>query len=416
MTLLKSIEFASLKHRDQRRKDAIKAPYINHCIRVASILEDIGGIDDQEILMAAILHDTIEDTGTTAKEIENLFGVRVLKLVEMVSDDKTLSKQMRKDLQVEHAPHVSSDVALVKFADKIANCEDLLVSAPPSWSNARIYDYFQWSNSVVERLPKINIALYEYAKEVMDKGLKRYRQEGRTIIYGDLHGCLEEFKELRAKVNPMPDDREIIIGDILDKGPYSIETLRYANEKNFECLMGNHEYRYLRFHNHQEKEQLTGKKNPMTFGEEKMGMYENLSKDDFDYISEMPFYIKINNLTLLHGGITNDIVLESAKKKKLESVVYIRHLNDEGKWTSTQGTSSNQQLWNTVYDGNQGVIVYGHSDYKEVRIDPYAIGIDTGCVYGNKLTAIVLEDTVNPMQNYKIVDVQAQEKYFELRS
>lgn len=175
MTLLKAIEFASLKHRDQRRKDTVKAPYINHCIRVASIIESIGGIDNQEILMAAVLHDTIEDTGTTANEIEKLFGLRILELIKSVSDDKNLSKQIRKELQVEHAPHASEDVALLKFADKIANCEDLLISAPENWSNARIHEYFQWANSVIEGLPKINNALYEYSKEIIKKGLNTYK-------------------------------------------------------------------------------------------------------------------------------------------------------------------------------------------------------------------------------------------------
>lgn len=175
MTLLKAIEFASTKHRDQRRKDALQAPYINHCIRVASIAETIGSITDVELLMAAILHDTIEDTDTTEDEITSLFGERVLNLVLEMSDDKSLEKQRRKELQIEHAPHVSEDVVPLKLADKIANCEDMLVSSPQGWPEERVLAYFEWSETVINRLPRVNEALYQYAKKVIEQGKEQYR-------------------------------------------------------------------------------------------------------------------------------------------------------------------------------------------------------------------------------------------------
>ncbi len=175
MTLLKAIEFASTKHRDQRRKDAAKAPYINHCIRVAAIAETIGLITDPEQLMAAVLHDTIEDTDTTELEISSLFGERVLNLVKEMSDDKSLDKQRRKELQVEHAPHVSEDVAPLKLADKIANCEDMLVSAPQGWAQERVLTYYEWSDAVIQRLPRVNEALYQHATQVIERGYKQYK-------------------------------------------------------------------------------------------------------------------------------------------------------------------------------------------------------------------------------------------------
>lgn len=175
MTLLQAIEFASTKHRDQRRKDAAQAPYINHCIRVASIAETIGSIKDQELLMAAVLHDTLEDTDTTEDEIRSLFGERVLNLVKEMSDDKSLDKQRRKELQIEHAPYVSEDVTPLKLADKISNCEDMLISVPKGWSKDRVLAYFEWSESVIERLPRVNEALYQYAKQVIKQGYEQYR-------------------------------------------------------------------------------------------------------------------------------------------------------------------------------------------------------------------------------------------------
>jgi len=404
MTLLKAIEFASIKHRDQRRKDATQAPYINHCIRVAAILEEVGGIDNQEQLIAAVLHDTLEDTDTTEKELEEHFGLHVRALIEAMSDDKSLPKQLRKDLQVEHVPHVPEDVAVLKLADKIANCEDLLVSAPVEWSQGRIYEYFSWAKKVLANLPYVNKALYERASQVIDEGLKRYATKGRLIVYGDVHGCLEELKTLREKVAPKKEDREVIIGDILDKGPYCVETLQYAREKGIESVMGNHEYKYLRYYKHEQNREKTGKKNPMSFGPEKTALYKALHVKDLAYIETMPFYIKVGNVTLLHAGITNDINLETAKKRKLESVIYIRDLDENGKWLSRDLSSQAHRFWAEVYDGNQGFVVYGHSDFEEVRIDPYAIGIDTGCVYGNKLTALIINDTQHPLESYEIVD------------
>src|SRR3954465_11479885 len=119
--LLAALHFAADKHRDQRRKDAEASPYINHPIEVAELLTRVGGVRDLVALQAAILHDTIEDTHTTPEELEGRFGARGRKVVEEVTDEKTLPKVDRKRLQIEHAPHLSPEARLVKLADKIAN-------------------------------------------------------------------------------------------------------------------------------------------------------------------------------------------------------------------------------------------------------------------------------------------------------
>src|SRR4051812_26672835 len=106
--LLKAIEFASRKHSTQRRKDLEASPYINHPIAVAHLLADTGGITDLATLMAAVLHDTIEDTETTPSELDEHFGQLVRKLVEEMTDDKTLKKADRKARQIEHAPSLSA--------------------------------------------------------------------------------------------------------------------------------------------------------------------------------------------------------------------------------------------------------------------------------------------------------------------
>ena len=106
--LLKAIAFAADKHRKQRRKDAEASPYINHPIAVATVLAAEGGVSDEATLMAAALHDTVEDTQTTFAELEEHFGPEVTGLVRELTDDKSLEKAERKRLQIEHAPDASS--------------------------------------------------------------------------------------------------------------------------------------------------------------------------------------------------------------------------------------------------------------------------------------------------------------------
>src|SRR6185369_12636958 len=94
--LIAALAFAAHKHRDQRRKDAVASPYINHPIALANVLANEGGVEDEQVLIAAILHDTIEDTETTAQELVREFGEEIASVVLEVSDDKNLSKNERK--------------------------------------------------------------------------------------------------------------------------------------------------------------------------------------------------------------------------------------------------------------------------------------------------------------------------------
>ncbi len=118
--LLSALDFAAQRHSTQRRKDPAETPYINHVIEVATILAR-NGVTDRTALLAAILHDTIEDTNTTADELAELFGPEVRDVVLEVTDDKSLPKKVRKELQVAHAPTLSRAARLVKLGDKISN-------------------------------------------------------------------------------------------------------------------------------------------------------------------------------------------------------------------------------------------------------------------------------------------------------
>ncbi len=157
--LLDALAFAAHKHRDQRRKGAEASPYINHPIALATLLAGTGGVTDVEVLQAAVLHDTIEDTDTTREEIAARFGERVASIVSEVTDDKLLLKAQRKALQVEHAPRLSPGATLVKLADKTCNLRDMTTDPPDGWPLARKREYFDWARRVVEALPDANAAL-----------------------------------------------------------------------------------------------------------------------------------------------------------------------------------------------------------------------------------------------------------------
>ena len=150
--LLKALAFAAHKHRDQRRKDRAASPYINHPIALASVLVREGRVDEIPVLCAALLHDTIEDTSTTRKELKRSFGARITRIVAEVTDDKRLPKATRKRLQVEHASRISREAKLVKLADKICNVRDVLRRPPAGWDRRRQREYFDWAKEVIDEL------------------------------------------------------------------------------------------------------------------------------------------------------------------------------------------------------------------------------------------------------------------------
>lgn len=168
--VLKAAAFAAEKHRDQRRKDRHATPYINHPLALAQILAVEGDVQDAEIIAAAILHDTIEDTNTTADELRLVFGNTIASMVLEVTDDTSANKQTRKDLQVQHAPHLSDGAKLVKLADKIANLRDVAHNPPHDWNLTRRREYFDWAGRVIDGLRGAHAALEAKFDEIVREG------------------------------------------------------------------------------------------------------------------------------------------------------------------------------------------------------------------------------------------------------
>lgn len=154
--ILSAACFAAEKHACQRRKGAAAEPYVNHLIEVAQLVAMTLPEPDTNLLIAALLHDSIEDAGVTAEDLASRFGEDVAGLVIEVTDDKSLPKHERKRLQVENAPKKSVRAQAIKLADKISNLRSMLSSPPEGWDYERRREYFGWARRVVDGLTAPN--------------------------------------------------------------------------------------------------------------------------------------------------------------------------------------------------------------------------------------------------------------------
>jgi len=180
--VIKALDFASHRHRNQFRKGAEKIPYINHPIQVANLLVNDGGENDPVLIAAAILHDVIEDTVGNAterqeliNEMSGIFNKEIMSVSLEVTDDKTLEKKVRKQLQIDDANHKSVRAKKLKIADKIMNVRDITNNPPSDWPIERIIEYLDWSEKVVAGLRGVNIRLENLFDESLEIGRSKYQ-------------------------------------------------------------------------------------------------------------------------------------------------------------------------------------------------------------------------------------------------
>lgn len=173
--VMRALDFAARKHAHQRRKGQTAEPYVNHLAEVARLVAEATGGNDATAVVAALLHDTIEDTGTKRAELAREFGPRVAALVAEVTDDKRLPKAVRKQLQVEHAEHKSSRAKLIKIADKTSNLRSLISSPPADWPPERQREYFEWAARVVAGCRGVSPWLEKQFDAAHRAGLRRLR-------------------------------------------------------------------------------------------------------------------------------------------------------------------------------------------------------------------------------------------------
>jgi guanosine-3',5'-bis(diphosphate) 3'-pyrophosphohydrolase len=166
----RALDFAARKHTAQRRKGQAHEPYINHPAEVALLLAEATGGKDLNLVLAGLLHDTIEDTATSHEELAGKFSKDVADLVQEVTDDKSLPKAERKELQVQRSPHKSDRAKMIKMADKISNLESILQSPPTDWTEERKRDYFDWARRVVNGCRGVNSFLERKFDEAYSQG------------------------------------------------------------------------------------------------------------------------------------------------------------------------------------------------------------------------------------------------------
>ena len=182
---------------------------------------------------------------------------------------------------------------------------------------------------------------------------------GRIIIYGDIHGCLEEWSTLREKVAPGKHDIEISVGDMVNKGPRSLECLQTARKLGVWLIRGNNEAKWIER------------------GE--AGAIPGLTREDLAYLQRTPLYARIGGLLIVHAGVVPPLHPGGSDRFEMARLMSLRYV----------GGGKNHRFWAETYDGSEGTVVYGHTPFDEPRRDPFSLGIDTGCVYGGKLTAAV---------------------------
>jgi bis(5'-nucleosyl)-tetraphosphatase (symmetrical) len=241
----------------------------------------------------------------------------------------------------------------------------------------------------------------------------------RHIIVGDVHGCFHELFELveKLQVNRY-EDKLYFVGDLIDKGPMSFSTVALAHSLDAEVVMGNHEEKMLRYWKHWQKKQKDPHyKIPMRFDADKLNTFENLlaRPELLQWMSEFKPLIQLTDrLVITHGGLVPGIPLVNQDLKQICRLRYI-HV-DTGKMLSVNedlSQPSNSVFWTERWAGGYDVI-YGHTaarldDVVEtIGVHGHTFGIDTGCVYGGHLTALVYEHLEGRPQ---IVQVKGKMQY-----
>jgi len=235
-----------------------------------------------------------------------------------------------------------------------------------------------------------------------------------VVVYGDIHGCLDEFKALRKKLQISSYDKEIVVGDFLNKGPKSLETMQYLIKNSISSVMGNNEEKILSLH---DKYKEDGKKALKKMKPWESLIVENINDHELEFLKQLPYFIKIENLTVVHGGIPLGVSLsDELDDKTKKQITLLRYYNKKMcpiTWSDFEGR---YRFWSEIYDGRDGFVIFGHHPFDEPKRDEYSVGIDTGCVYGEKLHAVKFKRKNSgkfKTKSYKIEYIESKKNYLK---
>lgn len=245
----------------------------------------------------------------------------------------------------------------------------------------------------------------------------------RYIFVGDVHGCLDELKELLKLASfKKGEDYLVFAGDLVDRGPDPVGCVRLAMESEAVCVMGNHEEKHIRWRTWERRiAQGEAKKNPMRrFDEKRMQEHNALSEADIDYLMAMPKLLRfMEGWLVVHAGFECNGVPPDAQAR--DTVCRVRDVDSSGKMAADHKNPLNPVPgavpWATMWQGPESVI-YGHAvhDRANARVDRHdgyaCYGIDTGCVFGGAMTALVMPAGSPPNFEPEFVQVQAKREHY----
>ncbi len=219
----------------------------------------------------------------------------------------------------------------------------------------------------------------------------------RDVFIGDVHGCLDELEALLRKVRVGPEDRVIFVGDLVAKGPDSAGVVARARALGSLCVRGNHDEAVLRIRRARQQgiELARAKRTHLQVA-------ERLREADWRWLEALPLYLRFPELgvVVVHAGVVPGKTLE---RQHPEDLMTMRTLRPEG---TASPRLEDGELWAKAYGGPEHVI-FGHDAITGLQREPFATGLDTGCVYGRCLTALVLPGG-------ELVQVPARRAYREL--
>lgn len=202
----------------------------------------------------------------------------------------------------------------------------------------------------------------------------------RTLFIGDVHGCAEELDALLRECGYRRGDRVVLVGDLVAKGPDSAGVVRRARERGFLAVRGNHDEHVLRWHLGKQPE---GKK----LKPEHRQVLDTLGAEDWAYLESLPLHLHLPelNVRVVHGGFVPGVPLE---EQKPELMLNLRSITPRGEPSKKMDEGA---PWGSLWKGPE-LVIFGHDALRGVQQHPHAIGLDSGCVYGHRLTAYVLPE------------------------
>lgn len=228
----------------------------------------------------------------------------------------------------------------------------------------------------------------------------------RLLVIGDVHGCVDEARDLlRECEHDRKEDVVIFAGDLVSKGPDSLGALRLAREIGAHSVFGNHEDNALRAH----RDWIRGKKNV----KKSLEYVKKLSEGDLRYLNAMPHTLKVptHGILVVHAGFVPNAPIMKQKPKDMCRMRDV-FLDDEGIMHASIRSCEHGVPWASLWNGPEHVL-FGHDAIRRLQIHPHATGIDTGCCYGDRLTACIVQPRAGDEKvgKMRLVSVLAREAY-----